>query len=206
MGLEDDIVNSLLRYTKALSVSLQYRDYLTHQHSGRVEGLSLEIGLRCQLPKNELNALSIAATFHDIGKIGIPDNILLKPTKFNDIEWEIMKQHSEIGQKIIVSTELEGAQIAGVLIRHHHEHYSGSGYPDNLSGENIPICSRIISIADSYEAMSVTRVYHHARTHQEIMTILHQETGDKFDPQLMRIFCEIIEESKFKTTKTNRSV
>lgn len=112
-----------------------------------------------------------------------------------------MQQHSAIGEKIILSTELEGSDHAALIIRHHHEYYNGMGYPDNLSGENIPLCSRIIAIADSYDAMSVARVYHHPRAHREIMTILHQETGDKFDPELMHVFCEIIEFSKFRTTK-----
>lgn len=201
MGLDDDGFIFFHKYTKALSISLRYRDYLTHQHSERVVGLSQEIGLRYGLSKKLLNVLSIAATFHDIGKIGIPDHILMKAGKFTGAEWEIMKQHSEIGERIILSTEIEGSQDSALLIRHHHEHYDGTGYPDNLSGENIPVCSRIISIADSYDAMSVARVYHDARTHEQIMTILHEETGFKFDPELMRIFCEIIESSKFKAVK-----
>ena len=112
-----------------------------------------------------------------------------------------MKQHSEIGEKIIAATELEGSQQAALVIRHHHEHYNGQGYPDKLAGEYIPICSRIISIADSYDAMAVTRSYHHARTHQEIMDILRKETGEKHDPELMRIFGKIIESSKYKSAK-----
>jgi response regulator RpfG family c-di-GMP phosphodiesterase len=201
MELEDPIFNSLFKYTKALSVALGYRDLLTRLHSERVQVLSVEIGKYCGLPINEINALNIAASFHDIGKIGIPDHILLKPSQLDESEWGTMKQHSEIGEKIMVSTELEGSQQAAVLIRHHHEHYNGMGYPDKLSGENIPICSRIISIADSYDAMAVTRSYHHARTHQEIMTILDKETGRKHDPELMHAFCEIIESSKFKSAK-----
>lgn len=199
--MEDPIFNALYRYTKALSVALGYRDLLTRLHSERVQGLSEEIGLRCGLSKNELNALSIAASFHDIGKIGIPDHILLKPSPLDEAEWEEMKQHSEIGQKIIASTELEGSQHAAILIRHHHEHYNGKGYPDELSGGNIPICSRIIAIADSYDAMAVTRAYQNARTHLEIMAILHEETGGKHDPELMHVFCEIIESSEFKAAK-----
>ncbi|HEY8904804.1 MAG TPA: HD domain-containing phosphohydrolase, partial [Rhodoferax sp.] len=169
--------------------------------SQRVQGLSEKIGEHCGLSMSELNALNIAASFHDIGKIGIPDHILLKPSQFDVAEWETMKQHSEIGEKIMVATELEGSQKAALLIRHHHEHYNGMGYPDKLSGECIPICSRIISIADSYDAMAVTRSYHHARTHPEIMAILHDETGGKHDPELMRVFCKIIEFSEFKTAK-----
>lgn len=201
MQLDDWIFNSLLKYTKGLSAALGYRDLLTRLHSERVQGLSVEIGNYCGLPSDEINALNIAASFHDIGKIGIPDRILLKPAQLDEAEWAQMKRHSEIGEKIMLSTELEGSQQAAILIRHHHEHYNGRGYPDQLSAENIPICSRIISIADSYDAMAVTRSYHHARTHLEIMAILHQETGEKHDPELMQVFCKIIESSKFKSKR-----
>jgi response regulator RpfG family c-di-GMP phosphodiesterase len=201
MELEKQIFDALLKYTKALSVALGYRDLLTRLHSERVRGLSEQIGEYCGLSNNEINALNIAASFHDIGKIGIPDHILLKPSQLDEAEWVTMKQHSEIGEKIMGSTELEGSQLAALLIRHHHEHYNGMGYPDKLSGEKIPICSRIISIADSYDAMAVTRSYHRARTHLEIMAILHEETGGKHDPELMRVFSEIIESSKFKAAK-----
>jgi response regulator RpfG family c-di-GMP phosphodiesterase len=198
MELTDPIFNALLMYTKALSVALGYRDLLTRLHSERVQGLAMEIGKHCGLSRTELNALNIAASFHDIGKIGTPDHILLKPSKFDEAEWEVMKQHSEIGEKIMASTELNGSQQAALLIRHHHEHFDGKGYPDRLAGEAIPICSRIIAIADSYDAMAVTRSYHHARSHQEIMEILDQENGIKHDPELMHIFCGTIESSKHK--------
>lgn len=201
MELNEQIFNSLLKYTKALSVALGYRDLLTRLHSERVNGLSLKIGKYCGLTQNETNILNIASSFHDIGKIGIPDHILFKPSKFDEAEWEIMKRHSEIGEKIMVGTELDGSQQAALLIRHHHEHFNGTGYPDKLSGENIPVFSRIISIADSYDAMAVTRSYHHARTHAEIMVILHEETGQKHDPELMRVFCGFIESSEFKAKK-----
>jgi len=101
----------------------------------------------------------------------------------------------------MAATELEGAQRASLVIRHHHEHYNGLGYPDGLSGEEISICSRIVTIADSYDAMAVTRSYNDAKPHLEIMAIMHKETGEKYDPEPMRVFCEIIESSKFKTAK-----
>ena len=201
MTLEDPTLNALYTYTKALSVALGYRDLLTQRHSERVESLSEDIGMRCGLSGNEINILKIAASFHDIGKIGIPDHILLKPAQFDEAEWREIKQHSEIGERILASTELEGSQQAARVIRHHHEYYDGSGYPDGLSGEEIPICARIISIADSYDAMAVTRSYHHARMHSEIMAIMHKETGEKHDPELMRVFCEIIETSEFKAAR-----
>lgn len=201
MEQEDRVFHALYTYTKALSVALGYRDLMTRLHSERVQGISVAIGIAHGLSKDQLNALKVAASFHDIGKIGIPDHILLKPAQFDEAEWQEMKKHSEIGEKIMVATELEGALQAAKIIRHHHEHYDGHGYPDGLAGKEIPVCAQIISIADSYDAMAVTRSYHHARAHPEIMAILHKETGKKHDPELMRIFCEIIEPSEFKSTK-----
>lgn len=201
MELEDPTYSALFKYTRALSVALGYRDSLTRLHSERVFGLAEEIGAKCGLSRDELGILKISAAFHDIGKIGIPDPILRKPVQFDEAEWEVMKQHSDMGAQIMAATELEGAQQAALVIRHHHEHYDGSGYPDGLVGEAISISARIVAIADSYDAMAVTRSYHRARTHAEIMAILHQETGGKHDPALMRVFCEVIETSQFKAAK-----
>ncbi len=201
MEHEDPIFTALYAYTKALSVALGYRDLLTRLHSERVLGLSEEIGVGCGLSKKELGILKIAASLHDIGKIGIPDHILLKTSQPDGAEWEKIKLHSEMGQRIVAATEIEGAQQASLIIRHHHEYYNGEGYPDGLSGEEISICSRIISIADSYDAMAVTRSYQNAKPHVEVMAVLHEETGEKHDPGLMLIFSEVIESSKFKATK-----
>lgn len=198
MELENTIFNTLFKYTQGLSVALGYRDLSTRLHSERVRVLAEKIGKYCGLLIEELNALNIAASFHDIGKIGIPDHILLKPSKFEQAEWETMKQHADIGEKIMLSTELEGSQQAARLIRHHHEHFNGKGYPDKLSGEKIPICSRIISIADSYDAIAVTRAYHQSRTHKEVISILDTEAGTKHDPELVRVFKKIVESGEFR--------
>lgn len=201
MEQEDFTYAVLYKFTKALSVALGYRDLLTRLHSERVHGLSEAIGVACGLSGKELGILKMASSFHDIGKIGIPDHILLKPTAFDDAEWAVMKQHAEIGERIMAETQLEGAQQVAQLIRHHHEHYDGTGYPDGLAGTQIPVCARIISLADSYDAMAQTRAYHRSKTHAQIMPILHQETGAKHDPELMRIFGRIIETSEFKADK-----
>jgi HD-GYP domain-containing protein (c-di-GMP phosphodiesterase class II) len=198
MGQEDTIYIALYNYTKALAVALGHRDLLTRLHSDRVHGLAGEIAAALGMDMKDLAILKIAALFHDIGKIGIPDAILLKPSKHDADEWEKMKEHSAIGENIMSSLEIEDSPHASKVIRHHHEYYNGMGYPDKLSGEDIPICSRIISIADSYDAMAVTRSYHKARMHPEIMSIMESDTGEKHDPNLMQIFCKIIESSKFK--------
>ncbi len=197
-AMEDNIYEALYRYTRALSVALGFRDQMTQLHSERVRALSVELGKRCRLDEQEIESLKVGSSFHDIGKIGIADRILLKPAPFDDDEWKIMKRHPEIGERIMLSTGFEGAELAARVIRHHHEHYDGGGYPDGLSFEQIPVCARIISIADSYDAMAVTRSYHSARSHQQIMDILERETGRKHDPDLMGIFRGFIENSEFR--------
>lgn len=201
MRQEDRMFEALFNYTKALSVALGYRDQLTQQHSERVQKLAEMLGEACGLSENELRTLKIAAAFHDIGKIGIPDHILLKPDRFDETELEVMRKHAEIGEKILAATELEDAQQAARTVRHHHERFDGTGYPDRLAGEGIPIYSRIISIADNYDAMAMTRSYHHPKMHQEIMVTMENETGRKHDPKLMQIFSGLIESSHLKSAQ-----
>lgn len=196
MQLENPQYRALYRYTKALSAALGYRDRYTRIHSDRVLALSEKLGFRAGLSERELGLLRIGSTFHDIGKIGIPDHILLKPGQLDRGESDEMKKHSELGANIFLATELEAAEDVARVIRHHHENYDGTGYPDGLAGENIPVCSRIIGIADSYDAMAVTRSYHAARTHGEIVEILTAETGHKHAPDLLRLFLEVVERDR----------
>jgi HD-GYP domain-containing protein (c-di-GMP phosphodiesterase class II) len=198
LNLADPTYIALHRYTKALSVALGHRDLHTRVHSDRVVAFSEAIGLRFGMSEAELGILTISATFHDIGKIGVPDHILLKPGRLDESETAAMQRHSAMGEDIVISTELEGAAAAAIIVRHHHERYDGAGYPDALAGEAIPLCSRIIGIADSYDAMSTARAYHPAKTHSKIMEVLREETGGKHDPRLADIFREIIENSPFR--------
>lgn len=198
MELGDPTYVALYRYTKALAVALGFRDMYTRIHSDRVLALSEALGRRLGLCSEELGVLRVGAAFHDIGKIGMPDKILLKPSRLDDEELEIMKKHSEIGAEIVLSTELAGSKEAALVIRHHHEHWDGSGYPDGLVGDAIPVCSRIIGIADSYDAMAIPRPYHDGKTHENVMSMLESETGRKHDPDLMKTFAEVIEESELR--------
>lgn len=189
----------LHRYTKALSVALGYRDSLTRMHSDRVVALSLGMGEYCGLTGDEMDTLRVAAAFHDIGKIGIPDAVLLKPDRHDLAERACMQQHPEIGQQILLATEMDGVDLAARVVRHHHEHFDGAGYPDELSGEQIPIAARIIAITDSYDAMAATRAYHAARGHSLIIDTLQAESGTKHDPELVRQFTGYIETSPLRT-------
>ena len=187
------------RLIKSLSVALHERDPYTHLHCDRVNLLACELGIACGLSKPEVTMLRISSTMHDIGKIGIPDSILLKPTSLDRDEWEGIKTHSARGQRIVYATLLPKAAEIGTIIRHHHEHFNGAGYPDGLAGESIPLLSRILSIADSYDAIATPRAYHLAKNHDEIMEVLSSEANMKFDPFVFRKFAEIIKRSSCRT-------
>jgi HD-GYP domain-containing protein (c-di-GMP phosphodiesterase class II) len=140
----------------------------------------------CKLSPRDLALLRVASKLHDVGKIGIPDHILLKPGRLEADEREMMKSHAILGQNICEKIPHKDALAISVFVRHHHEAFDGSGYPDGLSGSQIPLFSRIISVADSYDAMLTARPYHHARSHDHIMEIMKSESGRKSDPNL---FC-----------------
>lgn len=184
--------------SQGLICALKYRDENTLLHSERVTALALDIGKQCDLSSLEIDTLMIAASLHDIGKIGIADNILLKPGKFNHAEWEEMKSHSEKGQAIIDNLSFPGQNIVAKVVRHHHENFDGTGYPDNLVGEKIPILSRIISIVDNYDALSEKRTYHGVKRHDEVIGIMMDEAQIKFDPKVFKIFLKVIETSSLK--------
>lgn len=194
--LKDQRHNSFPEHAKPLMHALMYRDLYTKEHSGRVTSLSEELGVACGLSSSELEILKNSAYFHDLGKLGMPDDVLLKPGKLNSEEWQVMKSHAEIGEDIINKLPIDNISDIAKCVRHHHEHYAGSGYPDGLIGEDIPIYSRIISIADSYDAMTVSRPYHRARKHKETMEIIEREQVTKFDPYIFNIFQRLIENNK----------
>ncbi len=186
------------RIAQALSVALGQRDTSTFMHSERVITLAVELGTHLGLGSDELILLTHGARFHDIGKIGIPDNILNKPAAFEKSDRDCMKAHPLIGERIIRALDTEHSHEVARVVRHHHENFDGSGYPDGLAGNDIPLHSRIIALTDNYDAMAVARPYHKARSHREVMDILHSECGIKHDPDLLRVFCTIIEKSPAK--------
>ena len=181
----------------AMSVALEQRDALTSQHCRRVARLSVSLGRRCGLTDRDLRLLAIAAAFHDVGKIGIPDDVLKKPSTFTDDDWAIMKTHAEKGQRILDAAGLRDGETLGLAIRHHHERYDGQGYPDGLAGEEIPLLSRIIAITDTYDAMATPRIYGRWRPPAEIVAVLKAEQGRQHDPCLSEMFLEMIGAHRF---------
>ncbi|WP_238913359.1 HD-GYP domain-containing protein [Achromobacter insolitus] len=182
----------------ALSAAMRARDPATGRHSERVVALSVALAQACGLPQAEQEAIAVAARLHDIGKIGTPDRVLYSPKRLDKDDWEIMKAHAAVGADIIMHSDIPKRELIALAVRHHHEHFDGSGYPAGLCGADIPLHSRIISLADSYDALGDARPYHPARTHTEIMRILNQEAGSKCDPDLLRTFEAMIQKSRLR--------
>jgi diguanylate cyclase (GGDEF)-like protein/putative nucleotidyltransferase with HDIG domain len=166
---------------ESLSATVDARDAYTAGHSRRVQQLALAVGRELELSQAELELLGHAALFHDIGKLGIPDAILLKPGALTDEEWVVMASHAEEGASII--NRLGFLSDAVPAIRHHHERFDGGGYPVGLAGEDIPLGARIIHVADAFDSMLTTRVYRPARPAQDALDELHRNAGSQFCPR-----------------------
>jgi diguanylate cyclase (GGDEF)-like protein len=174
----------------SLKKALEERDYETEEHAMRMANLSSLLGKKLKFNYNELNELRLLAILHDIGKISISDNIILKPDKLTPEEWEIIKKHPEVGYRLAKSSrDLE--QIA-VGILHHHERWDGKGYPEGIKGKKIPVISRIVSIADAFDAMTNDRPYRKALSRDEAIEEIKREAGSQFDPTLAKLFIEIL--------------
>lgn len=173
----------------ALSKAIDARDKYTAGHSERVTNLSLKIGQALNLSSDQLNALEIAALFHDVGKIGIPDKVLNKAGKLTDEEFKQIKEHPSIGVDILKTIGFLDKTLP--MIFHHHEKYKGNGYPSGISGEDIPLESRIICVADSYDAMTSDRPYRKGLPHNVAVDELIKYKGIQFDPQIVDAFLQI---------------
>ena len=166
---------------ESLSATVDARDSYTAGHSRRVQQLALAIGRELGLSQAELDLLGHAALFHDIGKLAIPDAILLKPASLTPDEWALMQRHAEEGARII--DRLGFLNDAVPAIRHHHERFDGTGYPDRLCGEEIPLGARIIHVADALDSMLTTRIYRAARPAAEALHELRRAAGTQFCPR-----------------------
>jgi diguanylate cyclase (GGDEF)-like protein/putative nucleotidyltransferase with HDIG domain len=166
---------------ESLSATVDARDAYTAGHSRRVQQLALAIGRELGLSQAELDLLGHAALFHDIGKLAIPDAILLKPAGLTTEEWDLMQRHADEGARII--DRLGFLNDAVPAIRHHHERYDGTGYPDRLEGEDIPLGARIIHVADALDSMLTTRIYRAARPASEALDELRRAAGSQFCPR-----------------------
>lgn len=186
-----------------LTLTLESKDSNTHGHSQRVSEYVMAIADKLEL--NDVDKINLwrAAILHDIGKIGIPDIILKKSSPLSKNEWKIMRSHPERGEAIC--SRLKFAKDLLPIIRHHHEHYDGNGYPDGLSGKSIPFLARIISIADAMDAITSPRSYRSAGTVEQAVSELRRCSGTQFDPRLVEIFLEIFNPQRISTENNHLS-
>ena len=179
-----------LESTRALVAAIDKKDHYTSGHSERVGYLAKLIGQRMGVPADQLRVLEMSGLLHDVGKIGIPEGILLKPGKLTKEEFEIVRNHPRMGYEILTPIASFGEVLAGVL--HHHENPDGSGYPDGLAGEQIPLFARILHVADVFDALTSTRSYRVAFSPEQACEILCKEAGTKLDGEVVAVFLEMI--------------
>lgn len=192
-ALYESIYSNLMDTFQSLVASIQVRDHYTESHSHRVAELATRIArcVRCNEKDREL--LKIAGTLHDVGKISIPDQILLKPGKLTPEEYAVVKQHPAVGDGILKSIVLFDNER--IIVQHHHERWDGTGYPDGLAGKSIPYLARILAVADSFDAMTSDRPYRNAMKLEEAVAELERCRGTSFDGEIVDSFVDTLETS-----------
>lgn len=182
------LTRSYLDTLYRLSVAAEYRDEDTAGHIKRIAHYSAEISRQMGLPASLVNDIYYASPLHDVGKIGIPDNILLKPGKLSPEDWEIMKSHTIIGARILGNADSRLMQIAEQIAISHHERFDGSGYPKGLKGSQIPLVGRIVALADVFDALTSKRIYKPVYSNEYSLEYIAQAAGKQFDPEVVDAF------------------
>jgi HD-GYP domain-containing protein (c-di-GMP phosphodiesterase class II) len=189
-GLFATLERSYFETVEALSSALEAKDAYTLDHARSITEMSADVGRRLGMREDEIRDLRLGALLHDIGKIGVPTEILSKPGPLTDDEFEVMKEHTIIGERIIADVEfLQGVRP---LVLHEHERWDGAGYPHQLKGEEIPLGARIIFVCDSWHAMTSDRPYRTALPEAEAIRRLREGAGSQFDPAVVEAFCDIM--------------
>ena len=196
MNIELEDANTKLKkayldIVQTIRATVEAKDSYTRGHSDRVSAYSVLLGKHLHLNEDEQEILKIGGLFHDVGKIGIPDTILLKNGKLTDEEYNEIKKHPQIGANILGESELFKNIIP--FVKYHHERYDGRGYPEGLAGDNIPYVARIAAVADSFDAMSSRRVYRDSLPKEIVREEIVKNLGTQFDPEIGSTFLDIID-------------
>ena len=176
---------------RRLTLAAEYKDHDTAAHIERIGLYSEIVGDAMHLAPGRVDLILHAAPMHDVGKLGIPDNILLKPGPLNEEERAIINTHTTIGAQILAGSTSEVIQMGEQVALAHHEKWDGSGYPNGLSGEDIPVEARICTVVDFFDALTMDRPYRGAVPNDEVMQMIHDETGTRFDPSVVEIFVHV---------------
>ncbi len=182
--VEDSLKDTIFRLARAG----EFRDLETGNHIYRIARYSRLIAEKLGLNRQQCELIEVASPMHDLGKIGTPDHVLLKPGKLTDSEWQVMQQHTVIGHEILSGSDSKYMRTGAIIALHHHEKYDGSGYPDGLAGEDIPIEARIVAVADVFDALTTVRPYKTAWQFDDAIDYLGKNSGLHFDPECVRIF------------------
>jgi putative two-component system response regulator len=186
LKLTDEVLSGTIR---ALVAAVDAKDPYTATHTERVTRLALTLGRALKLPAEDLRVLEFASLLHDVGKIGVPGDILRKPGPLDKHEWELIRQHP-VGSAAIVSEVGQLTEVA-TIVRHHHERYDGGGYPDGLCADAIPYLARVIAVADAYEAMTSDRAYRKAFSQVRAREVIEENLGRHFDAEMGKTFLSI---------------
>jgi len=179
---------SLLDTITALAFAIEAKDRYTQGHSQAVSRLAAQLAGQAGLGEAEVEEVRLAGILHDIGKIGIPEGVLNKPARLTYLEYETMKTHAALGDKILEPLKVKAIERIRRMVRHHHEFYDGKGYPDGLRGTDIPLGARILSVADSFDTMVTPRAYKRGRSVEEAVEELRRCSDTQFDRELVATF------------------
>jgi response regulator RpfG family c-di-GMP phosphodiesterase len=183
--------DSQLQVIQRLALAAEYRDDVTGQHTRRVGDLSTRIGAALSMPDDQLLLLGQAAPLHDVGKIGIPDSILLKPARLTAAEFEQMKAHTTLGAAMLAGRDFPLLEMAEEIALNHHERWDGSGYPAGRSGQAIPLVGRIVAVADVFDALTHARPYKDAWSVANALAEIRRQTSSQFDPEVVAAFLRV---------------
>jgi diguanylate cyclase (GGDEF)-like protein/putative nucleotidyltransferase with HDIG domain len=187
-GPGHEIPPAVVDTVTSLALAIDAKDHYTQGHSQKVSAYAVMIAQALNMNQGEVEEIRLAGLLHDIGKVGIPETILNKSGPLNSEEWETMKTHTVLGAKIL--EPLEAMNLIRLMVRHHHEFYDGTGYPDRLRGEKIPFGARVIAIADAYDTITSERTYKKPRRPEEAFSELQRCAATQFDPEIIRVFIE----------------
>lgn len=185
-NLEDKYREQVLAMASTLVSLVDLKDSYTGGHSTRVATYSRLIALELNLDETQLETIVMAASLHDVGKIGVPDHILLKQGRLTEEEFEWIKKHSEFGWMVL--RNIEGLEEASMMLLHHHERFGGGGYPGSLRGCEIPLGARVIAVADTFDALTTDRPYRKGRSEEEAMKEIVRCAETQFDPAIVKAF------------------